>query len=610
MNRISEKENSLTPHYRVLVVGAGPAGSSLALTLARNNISVVLVEAGSYQKSRVGELLSPEAVETLLDLVPDLSQEHLKFPLSIASAWGSGDLKKDEPRSETPWRAIERLTVDRSLAQEAQKFGAGLHLKTRVRRPVRVDGRWEVGLENQETGEIEQVTTDLLIDATGRAALLAKHFGAVRLRQNGQVALVGFLESDEATTPPLEMVLETTSQGWWYAAPIKPGAAVAIFITDNDLEKGAAEDSWSRALAESQHIRARFGEFTLTERPRRVAADSSLLVPSCGEGWMAVGDAAACFDPLSERGIGRAIARGQVVGNYLIECFSQGLVPNPIKLAEDNGGEFLEGSVELSFAYSQVTQWPDSAYWNRRHRGRPGEVEWRHPKKLPRKVAVTWGRGATIEEYQHLEALLLGHSDLNSAIRSFRWNLCCWACEGHNRSIDWDFPNSPALPEMYLLWLEELLVLSTFVCQESAYSQDDNLFAALVDDTPTSFERFDWEGRFSDLNFSEALMNVDWLQENAEQYQRSLIEMKFLIVRTPLVHNLCILAVLPTLLHLYSLLFSLKRHSKIIEQADFDSAVDLLESDLISEGGFDRLNQGIVGLQIEEALKAQNSTKK
>lgn len=163
---------------------------------------------------------------------------------------------------------------------------------------------------------------------------------------------------------------------------------------------------------------------------------------------------------------------------------------------------------------------------------------------------------------------------------------------------------------MYLLWLEELLVLSTFCCQEAAYSPDENLFAALVEDTPTSFERFDWEGRFSDLNFSEALKNVDWLQRNAEDYQRSLIEIKFLIVRTPLVHNLSILAVLPTLLHLYSLLFSLKRHSEVIEPVDFENAVVLIENDLISEGGFDRLNQGIVGLQLDEALKAQIPSQK
>ena len=73
----------LSHRPKVVVVGAGPAGASLALLLARGGVAVTLVEAGtSLERQFRGEALMPSGLEALeamglLELIPDLPHRPL-----------------------------------------------------------------------------------------------------------------------------------------------------------------------------------------------------------------------------------------------------------------------------------------------------------------------------------------------------------------------------------------------------------------------------------------------------------------------------------------------------------------------------------------------------
>ena len=708
----------MTQHHRVVVVGAGPAGSALSLVLARAGISVLLVEQSGFEGARVGELLSPDGVHILSQMCPGLADAQLHNPLSVVSAWSSAELVTDQDGTELPWRAIDRLGLDRRLAEEAAAQGATLLTNAKVREPRRQGGRWEIKVE--QNGQAQSHSADFLVDATGRASTLAKHLGAVRIRQSGQVAVVGFLQCPPEVRVPQQMILETTRDGWWYAAPIMPGQAVAVFITDSDLDRGQPDEAWRKAYQASVHVKQRFEGFHLKEKPRRVSADSSLLLPSYGDGWMAVGDAAACFDPLSIHGLGRALLQGAKVGQYLVDSFTKGEAPNPVKLAEQNGEEFLKETMALSVWYRQVKQWPDSIFWHRRDQGYPSAetgrqgrrprstspplifttgqrfaceqcgrcsrtswpalrqttasdplepidfpvvgggrpdfchltapdpracgqfpfllretpdgvvvgvsplcrsvqrgqgqeletytswirslLEERPPAVLPRKVAVTWGRGIDWAEYQVLEQRLLQASNFDAELRSLRWNLSLWA--GHPGERELIPERATYKPESFLVWLENLLVGSLLCCLEhDPGANSSDLFRNLVDDKPVSFARVGWKGRFSELAASKSLEDVDWICEETARYQRMLVERKFLVIRTPLLHNLCLLSVLPNFLLTYSLLLSMHRGAPGIEREDYYRALELAEMELVTYGRLDQLPHIIASFHLDKALE-------
>src|SRR5260370_25731377 len=67
-------------------------------------------------------------------------------------------------------------------------------------------------------------------------------------------------------------------------------------------------------LANTRHIRAAITGTHAGAAPTAIVAGSFRLSPACGQGWLAVGDAAIAFDPLSSQGIMTAIYSAQKAG--------------------------------------------------------------------------------------------------------------------------------------------------------------------------------------------------------------------------------------------------------------------------------------------------------
>lgn len=359
----------------MLVLGGGPAGSALALTLAREGVSVLVVERSAYTENRVGELMSPMGVSKLRNLLGRDCEPYLLSSLSIVSAWTTDELVKGSPSKDGPWRSVDRIGLDKKIAELASLAGADLLIGEQLgdlRRTNEAEWSFKIGSH--------QSRATLIVDATGRAHRLAKKLGAYRRKTDDQVAIVGFLRKNPDQKIACEMLLETTQNGWWYSAPITPTSAVAVFVTDADLSKGSAPQAWKAALSESRHTRARFETCEFAEPPRRVAAENSMTFPSYGDGWVAVGDAASSTDPLSTRGIGRALSEGVELAEEILNSLQSGRPFHPVIFTESSSADHVFSLIGLRQSYRQVRQFADSIFWARRLKGRVVEGEDRETK--------------------------------------------------------------------------------------------------------------------------------------------------------------------------------------------------------------------------------------
>src|SRR4029434_4989904 len=96
-------------------------------------------------------------------------------------------------------------------------------------------------------------------------------------------------------------------------------------MTDADLlprQRGLWRAFWHTQLQQTAHTQARLHAFDLQAAPRVVAANSSRLDSVSGHGWLAVGDAAMAFDPLSSQGLMHALASGMRAGEALHSCLA------------------------------------------------------------------------------------------------------------------------------------------------------------------------------------------------------------------------------------------------------------------------------------------------
>jgi flavin-dependent dehydrogenase len=320
---------------RVAIVGAGPAGCAAALELCRLGAEVVLLSDG---RDGIGEQMPPEARPLLqrLGLLP--LDGHVDC-VGVRAAWRTEALS-DQAFIFRPFGngwLLDRRAFEAQIRQRAIDAGAVL------RQPVRLVSLsrpcdWRLCFEGDEV-----VACDWIIDASGRQATVARRLGIRRRTFDRQFAVVGWLQT-EADDPDATLTVEGDTGGWWYTARLPCCRRVAALITSDRPDLTA----WEKRLRSTRHIAPLLRDYRycgpLVVRP----AESSMLERSAGPGWIAIGDAAASYDPIASRGLVAALQSG-IAAAALVAASSERLAAYHADL-ELRFRRYLEERNRLYFA--------------------------------------------------------------------------------------------------------------------------------------------------------------------------------------------------------------------------------------------------------------------
>ena len=363
----------------VFVIGGGPAGSAAALKLARAGRAVALAERSHYEQSRIGETLPPVAQLTLasLGLWERFERQGHAPSYSIRSAWGRPQLYEQDfgfhPYG-SGWH-VDRRSFDAMLAEAAADEGATICRGSRVTEITReADVEWRIRLEDQDGHR--QFRASFIVDATGRVASFARRRGAIRRAHDALIGVVVFLAPvSSRVKPEFYTLVEAIETGWWYSALLPDERLVAVYMTDADLlPRGRRQFPafWQTQLERADHTLARLRSFKPASAPRVVVANSSRLDSVTGGGWLAVGDAAMAFDPLSAQGVLQALESGARAGQALNRCLA-GDAHALGRYAADTQASFSEYSRLYENYYGREQRWPHSIFWRRRSASRGQE---------------------------------------------------------------------------------------------------------------------------------------------------------------------------------------------------------------------------------------------
>jgi flavin-dependent dehydrogenase len=345
----------------VVVVGGGPAGAVAAFVLARRGFSVRVLESRAEPERKVGECLPPNLTPLLRHLgLEDLLRQdgHLRS-LGNRFIWGS-----PQP-GERPFLAgtqgdgwhVDRRLFETRLAERAQAAGAEWRWGSRLTHCERIGNHWRLEIQD------EILEADFVADATGRIAHLARRLGAKRVRYDRLVGAAALLRSP---TPDIDTytLVEAVPEGWWYSALLADGRLAVAFMTDGDL---LDRDTWRSTLARTEATRARVEDhgYVLEESPRILPAETSRLDAIAGDGWLALGDAAAAYDPLSSHGIGSAMGSGFYGGNAIADLLTGQAEAEAayLDVMQNAYGACLDLQKKH---YAQEGRWPEAPFWARR----------------------------------------------------------------------------------------------------------------------------------------------------------------------------------------------------------------------------------------------------
>lgn len=351
----------------LLIIGGGPAGLAAAITARMAGKTTALAARPRRPQDLFGESLSPAGIGLLarLGLDTDLKAAGHLPCYANKSAWGTNQIFTHDylrdPRGHG-WH-LDRAAFEASLRQRAEALGVDFWEPIAVNQLERQDTQW------RDTGSGRMI--GYVIDASGRPATFARRQGAKRVMMEHQVALISVLQMDEAATDPSTLV-ETIEQGWWYSAPLPHNRMALALFTDADLhnqDQARGYQGWSQLLDKSRHTRRRLGgvqgEMILT--PRFVDAGSSYLEQAHGPGWLAVGDAAMSYDPISAHGITLALRTGIDGANAFLANRPEDIHSYQAHLTQ----AFNTYRQEWQRIYQSEQRMNHAPYWQRRTTGMP-----------------------------------------------------------------------------------------------------------------------------------------------------------------------------------------------------------------------------------------------
>jgi flavin-dependent dehydrogenase len=353
--------------FDVVILGAGPAGCACAIHLRNKGFSVLLLERKDSEIHAIGETLLPDAIPQLHRLgIWDgfLADKHLPSP-GILSLWNT-NLPQQNDFLTNPhghgWH-LDRRKFNLRLRQTAMKKGASFENPVRLQH-FRLDTNGIWWMQYSRGKEVLSVRAQFVVDGTGRSAWFARQQGAVRVAIDRLIAIIGVgkprSDKDHRT------YLEAVESGWWYGALIPNAQVVMTLMTDWDIvprNRKALELYWRTSLEQTSIISRFLQQNTDLSSLRVVAAGSSSSRPSSGHRWLAIGDAAIAFDPLSSLGIYKAFESAEVaveqIESELVEGLGKTIYEPWLKSEETAYWD------NYRFYYQQ-DRWPDSVFWNRR----------------------------------------------------------------------------------------------------------------------------------------------------------------------------------------------------------------------------------------------------
>jgi flavin-dependent dehydrogenase len=326
------------------VCGAGIAGSLAGYVCARLGRRTAII--GCSTGPLPGEVLAANAATTLARL-------ELRYLLDAPDhvpCQGITRVAASEPEV-LPWSGIilNRAKFASDLLSAA--IDAGCH-SIRGRLTTMSRDRNVVSLDIDTGGGVRRIAAAFVIDASGRASAVARRMGASRHVLTNLAAAWVAMPSASIALEPGTLAIEAAGSDWWYLAIGRESMAAAVL----GRRPPRTPSAWMAAARSTSALH----HLTLSSvplRPHVWPANVSVLEPAVGDSWIACGDAAATFDPLSGYGLAFAVGSGYAAaraadsflsGDRLAPLAYLELIASRVRHAWNGLGEAYEGLAPAS----------------------------------------------------------------------------------------------------------------------------------------------------------------------------------------------------------------------------------------------------------------------
>ena len=368
----------------VVVIGGGPAGSTVATMLARKGTRVLLLERDHFPRDHVGESLLPASIPILeeLGVLPAVQEAGFLPKWGATMVWGVEkapwswyfrETNRRYPHSYQVWRPH----FDQLLLENSRSNGVDVREGHHVLEVLFENGR-ATGVRYSLGGSNEGIArASFVVDASGQGGLLGR---VLQLRrwdpffQN--LAVYGYFDRAQRLPAPDEtnIFIESYPHGWFWNIPLHTGwssvGAVVDSRTGQDgiLHRGL-QGFFVDQIGQAPHTVQMLQDARLVSGPFVVKDWSYVSDQVVGDGYIMAGDAACFVDPLFSSGVHLALMSGVLAAAYVTTALKDASMRDAAgrvyeELYRKEYGHFRE----LAKLFYSSNHTVDSYFWEARRR--------------------------------------------------------------------------------------------------------------------------------------------------------------------------------------------------------------------------------------------------
>ncbi|MEP2937632.1 MAG: NAD(P)/FAD-dependent oxidoreductase [Gilvibacter sp.] len=357
--------------HRIVIIGAGPAGCSCAISLLNaGELDVYIIDNSKGGKFHVGESIPPDMNLLLrqLGIYDSFLKEGHEPCYGSCSYWGSPNRGYNDSMLSPyghGWH-LDRSKFNEFLLEESIKKGAKVISDATYLSSQKLEIGYQIEYQKKE-GDKNHIDAHFIVDATGSKGVFATDRGSYKI-EGAPLICVGLRFKNKGQSEVSKLThLESVKHGWWYAARIPGNYMLVTFYTTTTVVKALGLNSlknFFHLLAEAPNTFNLLSQMEPADKKiRGFNAYSFRLNTVKGTDWLAIGDTATTYDPVTSQGITKATTHGaraaEIIKHYL--AGNKEALAQYEKEIKDQYEYYLSSR---SYFYNLEKRWPRSSFWN------------------------------------------------------------------------------------------------------------------------------------------------------------------------------------------------------------------------------------------------------
>ncbi len=329
-----------TNEYDVIVVGAGPGGSTCATFLAMKGNKVLLLEKAKYPRDKTcGDAVGGKCVQIAkeLNLLNVLEDKLVHAPVNgaIFTSPKGARVRLEFPEQKgqkSKGYVCRRLIYDNMLFEKAKSTPGVTIMENTLVKDLVKDGDKVTGVIafNSETKQDLTLKAKVVVGSDGAYSVVAQKTGnAFNDDEHTCMALKAYYSGVTEMEDAIELhFVDSIIPGYFWIFPVGNGMAnIGIGMVQKDLKNRSIKlkEAMLDIIENNPLFKERFKNAKLeTKIEGWMLPFGSKMRTMHGNGYVLVGDAAALIDPFTGEGVGNAMTSGKIAAHVITEAIKKG----------------------------------------------------------------------------------------------------------------------------------------------------------------------------------------------------------------------------------------------------------------------------------------------